>query len=207
MRLFAAIVFSCLLLPATLSNAQSTGFGSNVMSVGEVDDSPNPPPKVSVGLGTSFMAFSGVNSISTWIMPRITMPVSKKWNVAFGMGYSGIFLNGFEGTSGQQNQSQYGHLFVSGQYLLTEKISLTGTAYKTMMLNPSPKGDLPQDGRLDFSSQGVMLDMNYQVTDQFQINVGLEYRKQNYPIYPGMHPGFSTGFGDRLQGNGLSPFR
>jgi len=196
MRLFAAIVLSCLLLPTAMTKAQSTGFGNNVMSVGEADESANLPTKVRVSLGTSFMAFSGINAINTWIMPRITMPVSKKWSISYGMGYSAIFINGFENTSGQQNHSQYGHLFISGQYLLTKRITLTGTAYKTMMLNPSPKDDLPRDNRLDFSSQGVILDMNYQVTDHFQINVGLEYRNQNYPMYPGMHPGFSTGSGN-----------
>jgi hypothetical protein len=208
MRFYKISFLFLLMLATAISQGQTSGFGSNVMASHDGAKTPAThfQPKVSLGLGTSFTAFSGASALSTWVMPQITMPVAKKWNVSIGMGYSSIFYQGFNNSAGQPNNSQYAHLFVSGQYLLSERVTLTGTAYKTMMLNPVTTGDVPRDGRLDFSNQGVMLDMNYKVTDHFEINVGVEYRQQSYPLYPGMQPGISSGFGDRMTGGGFVPF-
>jgi hypothetical protein len=208
MRFYKITLLFFLVLAAAMTQGQTPGFGSNVMASKDSAESPVVyfQPKVSLGLGTSFTTFSGASALSTWVMPQITMPVAKKWNASIGMGYSSIFYQGFSHSGGKQNHSQYAHLFVSGQYLLNKRVTLTGTAYKTMMLNPVTTGDVPRDGRLDFSNQGVMLDMNYKVTDQFEINVGVEYRQQNNPLYPGMQPGISSGFGDRMTGGSFVPY-
>lgn len=64
----------------------------------------------------------------------------------------------------------------------------------------------------DFSSQGVIMDIEYKVTDNFRVNVGFEYRQQNYPMFnPGMHPtrpGMRSGnmFMEPSHIHGLSPF-
>lgn len=208
MHLFRASLLFCMVLISALTHGQSIGFGSNVLN-NEADNTPvktSFKPKVGVSLGTSFTAFSGANAISSWVMPQITMPVSDKWNVCFGMGYSTTFFSGYQSSGLTQNNNQYAHLFVSGQYLLNERVTLTGTAYKTLLLNPTPVGEQTNNYLQDFSGQGVMFDVNYKVTDHFQINVGVEYRQQNQPQYPGLQTGWSSGYGSMMPGSSYVPF-
>jgi len=143
-------------------------------------------PRVNVSLGSSFSSFgSGYNAFGTYIAPEISMPVSKKFSVSFGMGYSNMFYNApTESGFGSTNRS-YGNLFVSGTYRVNEKLTIRGTAYKTFLLNPTPASPLnpinPQF--LDFSSQGVIFDAEYKVSERFRIGVSIEYREQNYPSF------------------------
>lgn len=161
----------------------------------------NSKPQLSASLSTSFTSFgSGVNSIGTSFMPQITFPMSQKFAVTAGIGYSTFFIGNSNQSLFQSNQSQYGHVFVAGDYMVNDKISLRGTAYKTFRLdspNPSIESGFPG---YDFSSQGIIMDVEYRVTDNFRINVGFEYRQQNYPMYG---PGFNN---NSPHMGGLSPF-
>jgi hypothetical protein len=188
-------------------HAQLAEFGSNVMQDEKLKDSTQTifQPKVNVSIGASFSAFSGGSAFNTWVMPQITMPLAQRWNISFGMGYSNTNYNGLNQWSGGQNNAQYGMLYVSGQYLMNEKITLTGTAYKKWLLNPASNGDVMNNGYMDFSTQGVILDVNYKVTDHFQINVGMEYRQQSNPMMQGFQQGMSTGFDNGMPG-GYYPF-
>ncbi|NQU34212.1 MAG: hypothetical protein HQ521_13355, partial [Bacteroidetes bacterium] len=141
-------------------------------------------PKVSVSLSTSFSSFGyGYSAIGTSIMPQITFPVTNKFSLRTGIGYSTFFMAGNGESMLNSSPSNYGHVFVSGDYLLNEKITLRGTAYKTFNLNSKTPGIEPVGTLYDFSSQGVIMDVEYKVTDNFRINVGFEYRQQNYPMY------------------------
>jgi hypothetical protein len=143
-------------------------------------------PRVNVSLGSSFSSFgSGYNAFGTYIAPEISMPVSKKFSVTFGMGYANMFYNSpVESGFGSTNRS-YGNLFVSGTYVVNEKLIIRGTAYKTFLLNPAPTSTIkplnPQF--IDFSSQGVIFDAEYKVSEKFRIGVSIEYREQNYPSF------------------------
>ncbi len=150
----------------------------------------NSKPKLSVSLSSSFSSFGpGYSTFGTSVMPEITLPVSNKFAVSAGIGYSTFFMGSGNESMFNSNPSSYGHVFVSGSYLLNEKITLRGTAYKTFMLDPSSLGNEPTSPVYDFSSQGIIMDVEYKVTDNFRINVGFEYREQNYPVNgPGMNP-------------------
>ena len=160
-------------------------------------------PHVSVSLGTSFSTCgSGYNAFGTYIAPEISMPVSKKFSVSFGLGYSNMFYNspvesGFQGSS-----RSYGNLFVSGTYQVNEKLIVRGTAYKTFLLNPAPNSTIkpinPQF--IDFSSQGVIFDAEYKVSEHFKVGVSIEYREQNYPSFYDFNRNGINNFGG-------SPFR
>ncbi len=153
-------------------------------------------PKVSVSLSTAFNSYGyGLNGLSTSIMPKVSFPVSNKFAITAGIGYSSIFMNNNSASVFNSAPTSYGHVFVSGDYLLTDKITLRGTAYKTFRLG-QPQTDISNDMGspfYDFSSQGVIMDVEYKVNDKFRINVGFEYREQKYPMYgPGFHPGMSS---------------
>jgi len=159
-------------------------------------------PRVNVTLGSSFSSFgAGNNAFGTYIAPVISMPVSKKFSVSFGMGYSSMFYN-TPGESGfSRNNQSYGSLFFSGTYQVNEKLTVRGTAYKTFLLNPAPTSTIkPINSQfLDFSNQGVIFDAEYKVSERFKIGVSVEYREQKYPSLYRNPNGFNS-FGN-------SPFR
>jgi hypothetical protein len=164
-------------------------------------------PDVKLSLGTSFASFApGFNSFGTYIAPEISMPVSKKVDVSFGMAYSSMFYSSQE-QSGFGSPNNYGSIFVSGTYHVNEKISIRGTGYKTFLLNPSNFSENNNSSYFDFSNQGAILDLEYRVTDHFRINASFHYREQNYPdFYPG-NPMNSFGSPDNFNsGFGGSPF-
>lgn len=186
---------------AMYSNTTNKGFNANLK------------PKLSVSLSTTFNSYGyGMNMMSTSVLPSVSLPVSKKFSLRATVGYSSLFMNYGNGTLLNSEPTSYGHISVSGDYLLTSKITLRATAYKTFRIG-QPQTNIETDSPyLDFSSKGVIIDAEYKVTDNFRINVGFEYREQNYPFYgPGinpMNPGIrnSGSIFDINHNNGLNPF-
>lgn len=187
-------------------------FGSNVIGLDEQNENNKTKttfkPNVSVTLGSSFTSFApGVSAFGTYIMPEVTMPLSKKFSVRAGIGYSTMFVTSPESTGNifSQNNLQYGTVYVSGLYHVNEKLTITGTAFKTFDL--SPKQDEINPYALDFSNEGLMINVDYKVSERVRFNVGISYQKQNpYNYYynpngfnmnpsPFGRSGFGSGFG------------
>jgi hypothetical protein len=169
--------------------ALSQEFGSNVIGVeksGYQKESKGFNPNVSVSLGTSFTSFApGFNMFGTFIMPEFELPVSKKFSVSAGFGYSRFFISNPEqsGNLFQQENHQLGIAYISGLYHVNSKLSIAGTASKTFELAPV-KNELNPHA-LDFSNEGVRVNIDYKVTDHFRINAGFSYQKGNpYFYYP-----------------------
>jgi len=179
--ILVALIFSSPLLKSQ-SITQPSNSNNSFLS--------NSKPQLSVSLSSSFTSFGpGFNTFGTSIMPQVTFPVSEKFRLTGGVGYSTFFMGNGSESLFHSNQSNYGHVFVSGDYMLNEKVTIRGTAYKTFLLSPTTYGTETTYPGYDFSSQGVIMDVEYKVTDNFRINVGFEYRQQNYPMYsPGMNP-------------------
>ena len=156
-------------------------------------------PDVSVSLGSSFSSFGpGYNMFGNWIMPEFTMPVSKKFAVRAGFGYSNMFYStpSGEGSMFQQNNLQYGTVYVSGIYSVNTKVTISGTAYKTFNLEP-PTTNTVNPRALDFSNEGIMINLDYKVSDNVRFNVGVSYQRRNsydYLIGPGGFYGYPSPF-------------
>lgn len=193
-------------------NAQE--FGSNAINA-PVEQEPivvakkGFNPDVSVTVGSSFSSFGpGFNSFGTFIMPQFTFPVTEKFAVKAGIGFSNIFYStpGNEGTIFSQNNAQYGQVYVSGLYQLNEKVTISGTAYKTFDLAPQNPNQ-PNPRALDFSNEGIAVNLDYKVNDHVSFNVGVSYQKYNsYGNFynpggfnmnpsPFYNPGFGSPFG------------
>ncbi len=159
-------------------------------------------PHVSVSVGSSFTSFGpGINSFGTWVMPEISAPVTKKISVSAGIGYSTFFTGGSCGESSLfgNNPQQYGSVYVKGNYQINERVSVSALAYKTFNLQPAPSQEKLNPHALDLSNEGVVINLNYKVTDKFEINASFSYDKRNYNpyYYPGrmMNPGMNPAFG------------
>ena len=175
------LLLAVTLLVSTIGYTQITNFGNNIGNNSATLNN----PKISVSLSSSFSAFSqGYTAFSTTVMPKVSFSVSEKFSLNAGIGYSTSFINGTSEGVFNSYQGNYGHVFISGQYRVNEKISLRGTGYKTFNLNSTaPIKENNNPSFYDFSSQGVIMDVEYKVTDNFIINVGFEYREQKSPMY------------------------
>lgn len=204
-------ILSLIFLMLSSGIAQDTDFGQNtrqteqeteqteVQSIKKVHT-----PDVSVSLGTSFTSFApGYNSFGTFIAPEFLFPVSNRFAISAGIGYSSIFHNS-PGISMMNNQPmQYGSVYVSGSYRMTEKLTISGTGYKTFLLNPPDPANENSPDYFDNSNQGFILNMNYKVSDNFRINASFQFHQQNGSPYNYMYPG--SNISPHFNG-GFSPF-
>ena len=205
---YTAFFFIILFALTGASGVYAQQFGSNIKEV-KSDSTTNTQdeghqgfkPDVQVTMGTSFSSFGpGFNTLGTYIAPEISLPVNNKFSIQVGMGYSSLFFNQPGETTIGNTNSQYGSLYVSGTYLINDKLSIRGTGYKTFLLNPPPAENTP--GTPDFSNQGVAFDVDYKVSDHFHINASFQYRQQNYPQFYYGYP--SPGYGAPM--NPVTPF-
>ena len=161
-------------------------------------------PHVNLLLGSSFSSFGpSYSAFSTYVAPEISMPVSNKLSMSFGMGYSNMFFSTPSESGMQSNSMAYGNVFVSGTYQVNNNLVVRGTAYKTFMLNPVQDTKALNSQFFDFSNQGVRFDAEYKVNDQFRIGVSVEYREQSLPsFYQGNN---NYGVGSPFQRSMFSP--
>jgi hypothetical protein len=163
---------------------------------------PLPLHKLHIGIraGTEFMTTSGYGSgLSTFLSPTLTYPVSRKFQLSGGISvvntsYYGLksYYSSSEGNSFSGDITQ-AMLWVSGQYLLGNRITITGTAYKTFdIMGPKPGSYFYKN-----NPQGAYLNVGYKISDHMQIEAGFGYSQgsRGYSYgYPGLHGFGSSGF-------------
>jgi hypothetical protein len=143
--------------------------------------SPLPLHKLHVGIqaGTEFMTTSGYGSgFSTFLSPTLTYPVSKRFLVSGGISIVNTSFYGykpyysFPGENSYSGNITQAMLWVSGQYLLSDRLTITGTAYKTIDI----LGEKP--GNSSFyktNPQGAYLNFGYKINDHMHIDAGFGY--------------------------------
>lgn len=181
-------------LTPQISNAQLLQLSQNQSFLNK--------PQVSVSVSSAYTNFGYGNDVfSTTVMPSFSQKISEKFSVTAGIGYTTLFASN-EGSMFNSSPDSYGHIFVSGSYQLTEKITIHGTGYGTFLLNNTTPVVEGNSYTNDFSNKGFIMDMEYKVTDKFRINVGFEYREQNQSMYPGNNMFMNNGaFGGSGFGN------
>jgi len=164
-------------------------------------------PHVTVSLGSSFGSYyPGFNTFGSYVMPEITTPVSNKFSVTVGIGYSSMFSSyPREQSVFSHAPQQYGSVYVKGIYELNEHVTISAMGYKTFNLQPAQQKETINPHALDLSNEGVMINLNYKVNDKFEINAAFSYDKRNYNPYgyPGM---INNGFNNPAMG-GFGGFR
>jgi hypothetical protein len=204
-------IFAILSIFFMLTNciyAQETEFGQNTKEIEQTEIQPLQQgfsPDVSVSLGTSFASFApGYNSFGTFIAPEIIFPVSNRFAISTGVGYSSIFYS-TPGDHLLHNQPmQYGSIYLSGSYKMNEKITISSTGYKTFLLNPPETLNESNQHSYNNSNQGVILNLDYKVTESFRINASFQFHQQNGSPYNAIYPGYNFSPYDNM--GGISPF-
>jgi hypothetical protein len=155
---------------------------------------------VSVQLGSGISSnFHGKSSFSTYVSPALAYNVSNHFRLKAGVtvfnNFGDPYYAGYDNYySPVINSGTTTSVFIEGDYLLSNKLMLSGAVYKDF----SSFNARITDPRLKMpESQGVMLNLNYRPTEHFEINASFDYGTGNRsafhdPFYRnGMFPGSS----------------
>lgn len=149
-----------------------------------------------IGTGVS-TNFKGNTSFGTYVSPALAYNVSSRFRIKTGVmvlqNFGDPYFAGYDGYySPVINPGTTTSLFIQGDYLLSNKLMLSGAVYKdfnTFNANAvDPNYKMPE-------TQGVILNLNYKPASFFEFNVSMEYGNGNHSMlqspfnYGGMFPG------------------
>lgn len=146
-------------------------------------------PHVSVMTGMDFTSSSGYGSgFSTYFFPSVSYPVSSKLQISGGIGIVNTSLNGYRPYFSLENGNTFNGnitnalVYVSGQYMLNDRITVSGTAYKQFTLNSNIPGFSATSGN---GPSGMLMNIGYKINDYLHIEAGFGYSKGYSPYFDG----------------------
>jgi hypothetical protein len=153
------------------------------------DQKPTLKDRTDVGLevGTSF-TFSPGNFYgpSYYIAPSFTYRVSPRFFLSTGIGmqYATFYPANLPADRDNMLPMTRAYLYARGSYLLTPRLIVSGTVYKSMM-------DAPRHGNytnpLNYNAQGMSIGFQYKVSDSFSFGVQMNMQNGYYqhdPLIP-----------------------
>jgi len=138
-------------------------------------------PDINIQLGTSFLFLGNDNyGFQNYVRPGISYDLSQRFRLTTGIQFSSErYMLAGNTNEGNLFNTPYNRVsvFASGEYLITEKVSVFGTAIKDLN-GPqfSPMHPLAED----FKYQSLSVGVNYQLNKN--INFGAEIRINNQPV-------------------------
>lgn len=168
------------------------------------------PKKTDFGiqLGTQFFTSSYGSGFSTYVAPHVSYGLSKRFSLSGGISIINTTFNGpsYYGLNGNEisfnGNNTSALVYLSGQYLLSKKVTITGIAWKQFSIS----GNNPAYniyGNND--AHGVYMQVSYKVLDNFHIEAGFGYSKgyNPYGTYGSFYNDpFNRTFGDPFFGPG-----
>ncbi|MEI7663573.1 MAG: hypothetical protein WCK34_15295 [Bacteroidota bacterium] len=170
------------------------------------------PGKFNYGLnlGSEFASIKGFGSeITTQVSPHFSYNVSKRFSVGIGIGMGTThYINARSWFQNEQPAASNGSfttgsIYVSGQYLVSDRITLSGSAFKIFPVTKDPLPFNPFNPVSRNGAQGANLNIDYKISDHFHIQANFRYSQglspfnlhsgYNDPFQPGsLVPGFSN---------------
>jgi len=156
-----------------------------------------------IQVGSQFSTSSFGSGFSTFITPTVSYGLSKRFSISGGVSIVNTTLSGkyYNPYSTEQPSSFNGNfttatVFVSGQYLLNDRITITGSAYKQFDV----MGNVPgYYGSGNNGAQGAYLNVNYKIANNVHLEAGFGYSRGYNSSNPysmfGNDP-FNNSFGD-----------
>jgi hypothetical protein len=153
---------------------------------------------VSIQLGTGFGSnFHGNSSFYTFVSPSLAYNLTPRFRLKTGVtvfnNFGSPLYNGYDPYySPAISSGTTTSVFVQGDYLLSNKLTLSGAFYKDFSTfnvhSTDPRLKMPE-------SQGMILNLNFHPTSSFEINASFGYGTGNRPMFHdpfyrnGMFPG------------------
>jgi hypothetical protein len=141
-------------------------------------------------LGSEFTSASGFGSaLNTYVTPSFSYNLSKRFSI--GGGISVIQTNYFNARplyqDGQSSSTSgnftSGMIFVSGQYLVSDRLTIYGSAYKQFPITKDPLPYNPFNPVSSRGAQGVDFNVGYRIGDNVYIQAGFHYSDGQNPYY------------------------
>lgn len=139
------------------------------------------PLSWNVSIGSSVMGgFNGSPLFSTFIAPQLNYKLTDKWSVGGGLIVRNYSLGGARTLSNEQTTTSLPQnitqslFFVHGSYQATNRLMINATVYKSF----DSGGFLGYQNQVNAFNQnfkGIMVDVNYKITEHSYISIGLDY--------------------------------
>ncbi|MFA8301086.1 MAG: hypothetical protein ACEPOV_13035 [Hyphomicrobiales bacterium] len=146
--------------------------------------------KVNTVFSTSVTSdFRGGAAVNTKINPNFSYAVKPKFRVHFGMDVNNMYLSNIGHNLNNElkpfnDNIWYTNFYVGGTYIFNEKLSMSGTVYKTVTMNPQPKMN---PNALNFDQYGGNVNIRYSPSEKLTIEAQIDYNKNQGNIYPYNH--------------------
>jgi hypothetical protein len=149
---------------------------------------------IGVSLGTSVSTnFNKAYTVTTFAKPEIRHKLTKRFNIRGGLSianseYGNTLVYKEGGLRAYSGNITQGMLYVSGDYMISPKVVLSGTAYKEFSIDHSGSDDLLRPG---YDGKGLMMNLRISPSENVFIDVGAEYYQGNNPFrqrYGPYHP-------------------
>lgn len=166
------------------------GFGS---LYGPVSFNPEKKTDVGVQLGTSFSTdFNGGHAFSTMVSPELRYKLSKRFTIRGGLSisntdYGNTLVYSPYGFSRYTGNITQGMLYVSGDYMISPKVILSGTAYKEFSIDHTNPDHAFKPG---YDGKGLMMNLRLMPSSNTTIEIGAEFYQGNNPWRGGTYNPF-----------------
>jgi hypothetical protein len=151
------------------------------------------PKKINynVTLGSSFATVSGYGSgLNTYIMPRLSYNVNRHLTIGGGISISQTHY--FKTRSYFQNEQSPASdgnftnatIFIDGQYMVNDRLSVFGSAYKQIPITNDPLPYNPFNPVSSKGAQGFDINVGYRIGKNMYIQAGFRYSEGINPLYP-----------------------
>lgn len=149
----------------------------------------NKPLKINFFTGMNYLYSKGIGSVgSTFVGANASYPVAPKFTVEFGAAInysrltdlpSGLFPENH--LTEQDLHTTSMTLYTRGNYFVSSRLTLTGTAFKSFSPYESPSVN---PYFLNRNRQGMSFELNYRLFENFHIGAQFNLMKCSSPFYP-----------------------
>ncbi len=136
-----------------------------------------------VRMGSQFSSARGYGSgFSTFIIPEISYGLTKRFSLSGGIGYINTTYTGvrpnFLSEEKVNDNFSMGLVYLSGRYLLNDRVIVTGSAYKMFDLS----GNSLNHPYRNQEGQGFNLNVDYKIAEGVHLQAGFGYHEQASPF-------------------------
>lgn len=128
----------------------------------------------------------GEPAFTSFINPTISFQPKKRLNIQASFGYmqgsnqSYLYYNREQNRlEATQTDMAIGTVAMSGNYLVNPKLTLSGTVWKQFNMQPQAEQINPR--ALNFEADGIVVGMQYNISDKMQFNASFGYSRGNTP--------------------------
>lgn len=163
-----------------------------------------------LSIGSQFSTTSGHGSaLNSFVSPSISYNVSKRFRIGGGITYVNTNLfntrswYSSESAPGTSGNFSTGLIYVNGTYLVSNRLTITGSAFKAFPISGDPLPYNLYNPISNKGAQGVNFNVDYRIGEHFHIQAGFGYAEGVNPYYGNSYfqnpfqqgPGQGFGFG------------